>query len=128
MSEKGDLSDKRSRMRRCLNWYHLGCGNISESEYADTAETVWFCMFCKKQQEADRTVNGVKVFLRYVDDIVRTVKGDPGVVFEAANKLHPNLQFTIEELNSNGNSTFLDLNVNVDSTKKGHMWLVPKTH
>ena len=48
-------------------------------------------MTCKKQQEADRTVNGVKVFLRYVDEIVRTVKGDPGVVLEAANKLHPNL-------------------------------------
>ena len=72
-----------------LNGYHLGCGNILESEYADIAETVWYCMTCKKQQEADRTVNGVKVFLRYVDDIVRTVKGDPGVVLEAANKLHP---------------------------------------
>ena len=31
-----------------------------------------------------------------MDDIVRTAKGNPGVVFEAANKLHPNLQFTIE--------------------------------
>ena len=101
-----------------LNGYHLGCGNILESEYADIAETVWYCMTCKKQQEADRTVNGVKVFLRYVDDIVRTVKGDPGVVLEAANKLHPNLQFTIEELDSNGNLAFLDLNVNVDSAKK----------
>ena len=38
----------------CLNWYHLGCGNISESEYADIAETVWYCMTCKNQQEADR--------------------------------------------------------------------------
>ena len=47
----------------CLNWYHLGCGNISESEYTDIAETVWYCMTCKKQREADRTVNGVKVFL-----------------------------------------------------------------
>ena len=70
----------------------------------------------KKQQEADRTENGVKIFLRYVEDIVRTVKGDPGVVLEAANKLHPNLQFTIEELDSNG--IFLDLNVKVDSGKK----------
>ena len=26
----------------CLNWYHLGCSNISESEYADIAETVWY--------------------------------------------------------------------------------------
>ena len=101
----------------CLSWYHLGCSNISESEYADIAETVWYCMTCKKQQEAYRTVNGVIVFLRYVSDIIRTVKGDPGVVLEAANKLHPNLQFTIEELDSNGNLAFLDLNVNVDSAK-----------
>ena len=75
-------------------------------------------MTCKKQREADWTVNGVKVFLRYVDDIVRTVKGDPGVVLEAAIKLHPNLQYTIEEVDSNGNLAFLDLNVNVDSAKK----------
>ena len=32
----------------CLNWYHLGCGNISESEYADIPETAWFCIACKK--------------------------------------------------------------------------------
>ena len=70
----------------CLNGYHLGCGNIMQSEYADIAERVWYRMACKKQQEADRTVNGVRVFLRYVDDIVRTVKGDPGLVLEAANK------------------------------------------
>ena len=72
----------------------------------------------QKQQEADRTLNGVKVFLRYVDDIVRTVKGDLGVVFEAANKLHPNLQFTVEELDSNGNLAFSYLSVNVNSGKK----------
>ena len=78
----------------CLNW----CGSISESEYAEIAKTIWYCITCKKQEEADRTENVVKVSLRFVDDIVRTVKGDPGVVFEAANKLHPNLQLTIEEL------------------------------
>ena len=102
----------------CLNWYHLGWGNISESEYADLAETVWYCVNCKKQNQADRTENGVEVFQRYKDDIVRTVKSDPGVVLEAANKLHPNLQFTIEQLDSNGNLPFLDLNVNVNSGKK----------
>ena len=62
------------------------------------------------------------------DSVIRTVKGDPGVVLEAANKLHPNLQFTIEELNRNGNLAFLILNVNVDSWKKNHMGVVPKTH
>ena len=46
------------------------------------------------------------------------VKANPSVVLEATNKLHPNLQFTIEELDSNGNLAFLDLNVNVDSAKK----------
>ena len=59
----------------CLNWYNLGCGKISESKNADIAETVWYCMTCKKQQEADRTVNGVKVFLRYMDDIVSNGQG-----------------------------------------------------
>ena len=53
-----------------------------------------------------------------MNDIVRTVKGEPGIVREATNKLHPNLQFTIEELDSNGNLAFLGLNVNVDSGKK----------
>ena len=89
-----------------------------DSKHADIGETVWYCMTCKKQEESDRTVNGVKVFLRYVDDIFRTVKGDHGVVLEAANKLHLNMQFTIEELDTNGNLGFLDLNVNVDSGKK----------
>ena len=72
----------------------------------------------KKQQKADRTENGVKVFLRYVDDIIRTVKGDPEVVLEAVKKFHPNLQSTIEELDINCNMAFLGLNINVDSGKK----------
>ena len=67
-----------------------------------------YCIACKKQQEADRAENDVKVFLRYVHDTVRTVKGDLGLVREAANKLYPNMQFTIEELDSNGNLAFLD--------------------
>ena len=50
-----------------------------------------------------------------MDDIFRTVKGYPGVVLEAANKLHPNLQFTIEELDSNLKMAFLDLNAKMDS-------------
>ena len=53
-----------------------------------------------------------------MDDIVRTVKYYPGVVLEAAIKLHRNLQFIIEELDSNGSLAFLDLIVKVDSGKK----------
>ena len=28
----------------CLNWYHLGSGQMSESKYADIVETVWYCL------------------------------------------------------------------------------------
>ena len=51
----------------CLNWYHVNSGDISDDE----------------------------LFLRYVDDIVRTVKGDPENVLRAAYLLLPSLQFTI---------------------------------
>ena len=35
----------------CLNWYHLGCGKISEFKYADIAETVCHCMTCKNNRK-----------------------------------------------------------------------------
>ena len=74
------------------------CGNILESEYVDTAKPVWYCMNCKKHQEADRTQNGVKLLLGCVNDIFRTIKGNPVVVLGAANKLHPILQLIIKNL------------------------------
>ena len=77
-----------------------------EYEYAKIAETVWFCMNCKKQQETDRNESKFEFFLRNVDEIVRTMRGEPGVVLEAANKLHPNGLLTIETLDSNGNLPF----------------------
>ena len=52
-----------------------------------------------------------------MDDIVRTVEGNPGVVLEAANKSHTNLQSTIEEFHSNGKLAFLVFYVNRDSGK-----------
>ena len=55
----------------------------------------------------------VKLFIRYADDILRTVTGESSGVLNTANSLHPNLQFTLEENNSEGNLPFLDLNMNV---------------
>ena len=46
------------------------------------------------------------ISLGYVDDIVRTVRGKPSCLFDAANSLHPNRQFTLEETNSEGNLQF----------------------
>ena len=51
--------------------------------------------------------------------MLSTVKGDPGVFLEAAKKLHPNLQFTIENFDSNDNLAFLDFNVNVEKVTCG---------
>ena len=62
----------------------------------------------------------LKLFLRYADDIVRTVRSDPRVLLEAANKLHSNLQLKLEELDTNNNLAFLVLNIS--------LWVVPKTH
>ena len=60
----------------------------------------------------------MKLLFRYVDDIVRTVKGEPGCLLDAANSLHPNLQFTLEKINSEGNLPFLDLNKNVSQGRR----------
>ena len=40
-----------------------------------------------KRSEAEP--QGLKLFLRFVVDIVKTVKGDPEKVREAANRIHP---------------------------------------
>ena len=59
-----------------------------------------------------------KLFLRCVDDIVRTVKGDPEKVLRAANSLHPILQFTIETPNANGKLAFLDLEISIGKSRR----------
>ena len=59
-----------------------------------------------------------KLFLRYADDIVRTVKADPEKMLRAAKLLHPNSQFTIETPNTNGNLAFLDLKISIDKSRK----------
>ena len=48
-----------------------------------------------------------------MDDIVITVRGEPSCLLDTANSFRLNLQFTLEETNSEGNLPFLDLNINV---------------
>ena len=60
----------------------------------------------------------MKLFLRYVDDIVRTVRGELSCLLHAANIVHPNLQFTLEKTNSKGNLMFLDLNIIVSQGRR----------
>ena len=102
----------------CLSWYHVKCGDISDDEYRNISETVWYCRKCIAIREKNKSVQQAKLFFRYVDDIVRTVKGDPEKVLRAANLLHPNLQFTIETPNKNENLAFLDLQINIEKSRK----------
>ena len=101
-----------------LNWYHVKCGDVLDDEYRKISETVWYCRKCIARREQNKSVQQAKLFLRYVDDIVSTVKGDPEKVLRAANSLHPNLQFTKETPNTNKNLAFLDLQISIDKSRK----------
>ena len=106
----------------CLAWYHVKCGDISDDEYRNISETVWYCRKCIAIREKNKSVQQTKLILPYVDDIVRTEKGDPEKVLWAANLLHSNLQFTIKTPNTNGIfaslMAFLDLQISIDKSRK----------
>ena len=102
----------------CLNWYHVKCGDISDDEYRNISETVWYCRKCIAIREKNKSGQQSKLFFRYVDDIVRTVKGDPEKVLRAANFLYPNLQYTVETPNTKGTLAFLDLQISIDKSRK----------
>ena len=112
-SRKVTYRSKGVECESCRNWYHLKCGKISDDVYASITEIVWYCESCCRAKNKEKDTPQVKLFLRYVDEIFRTVKGEPSCVLDTANSLHPNLQFTLEETNSEGSLPFLDLNINL---------------
>ena len=77
-------------------------------------DVVWICTYCNNQQIVGR-YEEMKMFKRYVEDIICTVRGDPDDYLKFANSLQNNLQFTLEKVNMEGNLAFLDINVNVSS-------------
>ena len=83
------------------NWYHLKCGKTSYDVYASITEIVWYCESCCRAKNKEKDTPQVKLFLNYVDDIVRTVRVEPNCLLDA-DSLYPNLQFTLEETNSEG--------------------------
>ena len=72
----------------------------------------------RERRECELTITGVKSFLLNVDDIVRTVKGEPSVLLQAANKSHPKLQFVLGTPNQNVDLAVLDFNINVGDNKQ----------
>ena len=87
----------------CCLWFHQRCveGDINlmtDNEY-------WFCG-CTTE-----IAKRAKIFARYVDDVIRTVKkADVDTLLKMANSLHRNLEFTME-LESEGALSFLDMNI-----------------
>ena len=112
-SRKVTYTSKGVECQSCRNSYLSKCGKVSDDVYASLTEIVWCCESCCGAKNKESDTPQVKLFLRYVDDIVRTVRGEPVCLLDAANSLHPNLQFTLEKTNSEGILPFLDLSINV---------------
>ena len=112
-SRKVTYRSKGVDCESCRSWYHLNCGKTFDDVYASIIEIVLYCQSCCRAKDREKDTPHLKLFLRYVDDIVKTVRGEPSCLLDDANSLHPNLQFTLEETNSEGNLPFLDLNINV---------------
>ena len=74
----------------------------------------WMCSFCCENDQTDINHSSeTKVFLRYVVDIVRAVRGDTKELLDAVNNLNPNLQFTLETTDDKNSLPFLDMSINV---------------
>ena len=117
-SRKVTYRSKGVECESCRNWYHLKCGKIFDDVYASITEIVWYCESCCQANNKEKDTPQLKLILRYVDDIVRTVRVEPSCLLDAANSLHPILQFTLEKTNSEGNLPFLDLNINVSQGRR----------
>ena len=98
----------------CNRWFHAKCQQISNTEYDSMENQFWMRAFCRENDQTDiNHSKETKVFLRYVDDIVRTVRGDTKELLDAVNNLHPNLQFTLETTDDKNSLPFLDMSINV---------------
>ena len=74
----------------------------------------WMCSFCReKDQTGINHSSATEVFLRYVNDFARTVRGDTKKRVDEVNNFNPNLQFTLETTDDKNSSPFLVMSINV---------------
>ena len=88
---------------------------VSLTQNKTMQEIVWICSYCAEGRKEDTLE--LKLFKRYVDDIVCTVKGNSLDYLGYANSLHKNLQFTLETSKGSGDLAFLDLNINLNEDR-----------
>ena len=101
----------------CKNWFHAKCQSITDTEYRTMQEIVWICSYCAEKGTKEDTQE-LKLFKRYVDDLVCNFNGNPLDYLDFANSLSKNLRFTLETPNVSGDLEFLDLNIKVNVVRK----------
>ena len=73
----------------------------------------WMCSFCRKKDKTDINHSSeTKIFLRYVDNIVRTTRSDTKELLDAVSNLHPSLHFTLETTDDKNRLAFLEMSIN----------------
>ena len=98
----------------CNKLFHAKCQRISNTEYVSIENQFWSRLFCCENDKNDINLsNETKSFLRHVDDIVRTVKGDTKELSEAVNNLHRNHQYKIETTDDKNSLPLLGMSINV---------------
>ena len=100
----------------CRIWFHQKCTPFSVEELRRMRTTSWTCG-CEVEQLVEAKLTG-----RYVDDVIRSAKTqDVDQILEKSNKLHTNLEFTVERLD-NGSIPFLDMLVTLQEGKASTAW------
>ena len=77
-------------------------------------EQFWMCSFFRENDKTDiNHWSATNVFLRFVNDIERTIGADTKELLDAVISLYPNLQFTLETTDEKKSLPFLDMSINV---------------
>ena len=111
------LRGKRVQCKSCKNWFQAKCQVITDTEYKNMQKNVWICSYCEGKGTKEDTQE-FKLFKRYVNDIVFTVKGNPLDYLELANSFHIILKFTLETPIGIGDLAILDVNINENEDRK----------
>ena len=98
----------------CKRWFRAKCQQISNTEHDRMENQFCMCSFCRENDKTDINQSSkTKFLLRFVNDIVRTVRGDTKELLDADNNLHPNLHFTLETTKDKNILPFPDMSNNV---------------
>ena len=105
------------------NWCHAKHQDITDTEYKTMQDIVWIWSSCAEKCTKKDTQE-LRLFKRYVDDKVCTVRGNPLDYLEYPHSLHKILQFFLETQKGSWDLAFPDINLNVNKDRKirGHWY------